>query len=106
MYLFLVNILSDHYRAKFWTLIRNFANSFSNIFLFSKCIIWIFFKGECPGENEEFLCGGEACQKKCSSRGEACGAHLIDNPNGCYCKKGYIRSDQDNKCIRESECPQ
>lgn len=57
---------------------------------------------EC-GKNEEFLCGGTACQKYCCQIEDLsekdCPILTFAPVNDCFCKRGYERSTRNNECV-------
>lgn len=58
----------------------------------------VLFAGIC-GRNEKYSdCG--PCEPSCDLRKPVCSQECR---KGCFCKKGYIRS-QDGSCITEDQC--
>ncbi|XP_059608573.1 inducible metalloproteinase inhibitor protein-like [Phlebotomus argentipes] len=70
----------------------------------SKCVP----SNECPaiegacGENEEYSCGS-SCYDYCDER--QCEIMNIKCQDRCRCAKGYVRSNDDTKCVLIEECP-
>nr|WIM01334.1 zonadhesin-like protein 1A [Limnephilus flavicornis] len=58
---------------------------------------------KCPNPNQQYYTGCMPCVGSCSNKNPIC-SHLC-RP-GCACNPGYLKkSDSDDTCILESECP-
>ncbi|KAF7287535.1 hypothetical protein GWI33_005900 [Rhynchophorus ferrugineus] len=54
------------------------------------------------GPNEVYKSCGTACPATCSRTPEVC---IEVCREGCFCKDGYVRSDDTGLCIPRSACP-
>uniref|UniRef100_A0A914UM77 TIL domain-containing protein n=1 Tax=Plectus sambesii TaxID=2011161 RepID=A0A914UM77_9BILA len=65
--------------------------------------------GRCPsyqcGTNETLNPCGNACDKKCSQRGQPQPCAKMCHAPACWCKPGFFRNDK-NECVAEDDCEQ
>ena len=53
------------------------------------------------GANEEFQDCGTSCEDTCAEPAQFCLEFCV---KGCFCREGYIRQNENGRCIREEEC--